>query len=34
MLLPHRRWKGSDRLATIVLLARLPLAAAVVGEGI
>jgi hypothetical protein len=35
MLPPYRRLKGSgDRLITIVLLARLPLAVAVTGEGI
>jgi hypothetical protein len=35
MLFPHRLWKGSgDRLITIVLFARLPLAAAVADEGI
>jgi hypothetical protein len=35
MLLPRRRLKGSgDRLITIVLFARLPLAAAVAAGGI
>ena len=35
MLLPHRRWKDPmTAVITVVLVARLPLAAAVAGRGI